>query len=238
MSHVFAHRGSSGTYPENTMLAFKKAEKTGCYGLEFDVHMTKDREVVVIHDETVNRTTNGRGAIKDLTLDEIKKLYIKSGWLRKEKIPSLDEVLEWAKSNEMLINIELKNDKIFYEGLEELVVQKVANHQLQDRIIYSTFNHESVKILKKITSCEVAALYSRKGINPVLLAQSLNADAIHANFRVMTPQLMRDCQQHGIPVRLYTLNKPALIQKWLNEGLSGVITDYPELAQKLKDKKE
>ncbi|TFE03182.1 glycerophosphodiester phosphodiesterase [Jeotgalibacillus salarius] len=237
MSNIFAHRGSSGKYPENTMLAFKKAEKTGCYGIELDVQMSKDRECFVIHDETVNRTTNGRGYIKDKTLKEIKKFSIKSGWLKKERIPLLDEVLEWAQHNSLIINIELKNDKIRYEGMEELVVQKVAKFNLEERVIFSTFNLQSVRKLKELTNSEVAALYSKKGTNPLLLAQSTGADAIHANQRVMTEKLMKDCQQNGVPVRLYTLNKPVAIEKWIQAGLNGVITDYPELAEQLKKKR-
>ncbi|MFB1080722.1 glycerophosphodiester phosphodiesterase [Jeotgalibacillus sp. JSM ZJ347] len=238
MTKVFAHRGSSLKYPENTMLAFKKAEKTGCYGIELDVHMSKDGYLFVIHDETVNRTTNGRGYIKDLTKKELKKLSIKRKWLGNEKIPLLDEVLEWAGNTRLVINIEIKNDKIQYEGIEKAVVQKVAEYGLDQRVVYSTFNHESVKILKRITSSEVAALYSKKGINPVLLAGSTGADAIHANHRVMTEQLMKDCQHHHIPVRLYTLNKPVLIEKWIDAGLAGVITDNPELAEKILKEKQ
>ncbi|WP_404403702.1 glycerophosphodiester phosphodiesterase [Jeotgalibacillus malaysiensis] len=238
MSKVFAHRGSSLNYPENTMLAFKKAEKTGCYGIELDLHMSRDGYLVVIHDETVNRTTNGRGYVKDLTKKELKKLSIKRKWFKNEKIPILDEVLEWAAKTDLIINIELKNDKIYYEGQEEAVVQKVAEYGLEDRVIYSTFNHVSVKKLKKVTTSEVAALFSKKGINPLLLVRSTRADAIHANHRVMTESLMKDCQQNGIPVRLYTLNKPAIISKWINAGLAGVITDNPELAEKILKEKQ
>ncbi|WP_322421101.1 glycerophosphodiester phosphodiesterase [Jeotgalibacillus haloalkalitolerans] len=238
MSKVFAHRGSSLKYPENTMLAFKKAEKSGCYGIELDIHMSKDGYLVVIHDETVNRTTNGRGYVKDLTKKDLKKLSIKRKWFKNEKIPLLEEVLEWAVQTDLVINIELKNDKVAYEGMEEAIVQKVADFGLEDRVIYSTFNHQSVKKLKKITSSEVAALYSKKGTNPLLLIKSTGADAIHANFRVMTESLMRDCQHYGIPVRLYTLNKPAVISKWINAGLAGVITDDPDLAEKIRKEKQ
>ncbi|AJD91402.1 hypothetical protein JMA_20850 [Jeotgalibacillus malaysiensis] len=238
MSKVFAHRGSSIKYPENTMLAFKKAEKTGCYGIELDLHMSRDGYQIVIHDETVNRTTNGRGYIKDLTLRELKKFSIKRKWYRNEKIPTLDDVLEWAMTTNLIINIELKNDKIYYEGQEEAVVQKVAEYGLGDRVIYSTFNHKSVKKLKQLTDSEVAALYSKKGTNPLLLVKSTGADAIHANHRVMTESLMKDCQQHGIPVRLYTLNKPPLIKKWIDAGLAGVITDDPELAENILKEKQ
>lgn len=238
MSKVFAHRGSSLNYPENTMLAFKKAEKTGCYGIELDLHMSKDGYLVVIHDETVNRTTNGRGYVKDLTKKELKKLSIKRKWFKNEKIPILDEVLEWASKTDLIINIELKNDKIYYEGQEEAVVQKVAEYGLENRVIYSTFNHVSVKKLKQVTASEVAALYSKKGTNPLLLVRSTGADAIHANHRVMTESLMKDCQQHGIPVRLYTLNKPSIISKWIRADLAGIITDDPELAEKILKEKQ
>ncbi|MGD7045538.1 glycerophosphodiester phosphodiesterase [Jeotgalibacillus proteolyticus] len=239
MSQIFAHRGASGLYPENTMKAFKEAEKSGCDGIELDVQRTKDGHLVVIHDETVNRTTNGKGIVASLTLKQIRALdasYNKKKWFSNNKVPTLDEVLDWLGGNPLLCNIELKNDKVDYKGMEEEVLQKVAEYNLDDRIIYSSFNLQSIIRLRELdASVSIAPIYSKKGVNPSLLASSLSANAIHANHRVMTPALMDACQRMNIPVRLYTLNDPAKLKMWIGAGLGGVITDFPDRAVKVRE---
>ena len=108
---VYAHRGYSGKYPENTMLAFKEAEKTGCYGIELDVQLTKDGEVVIIHDERVDRTTDGTGWVRDFTLKELKKLNAAAAWNGKygfEPIPTMEEYCQWVKDTNLVTNIEIK----------------------------------------------------------------------------------------------------------------------------------
>ena len=239
MTQIFAHRGSSGIYPENTMKAFKEAYKSGCDGIELDVQRTKDGELVVIHDETVNRTTNGKGKVALMTLKEIRALnasYNKKRWFTHPKIPTLDEVFEWLQKNELICNVELKNDKIRYEGMEEEVLQKIAEYNLHPRIVISSFNHQSVLLMHELDpTIKIAPIYSKKGVNPLLLASSTNASAIHANVHVMTTALMDSCQRMKIPVRLYTLNQEAKIKKWMTAGVSGVITDYPERAFKIRN---
>lgn len=109
MTQIFAHRGYSAAYAENTMSAFIAAEKAGADGLELDVQLTKDDEVVVIHDEKVDRTTSGNGFVKNLTFKEIRKFNANKKSVKKEPIPSLIEVLEWMQTNQLICNIELKN---------------------------------------------------------------------------------------------------------------------------------
>ncbi|WP_167578575.1 glycerophosphodiester phosphodiesterase [Jeotgalibacillus proteolyticus] len=238
MTQIFAHRGASGIHPENTMKAFKEAYKAGCDGIELDVQRTKDGVLVVIHDETVNRTTNGKGMVGKLTYKEIRSLnagYNKRKWFTHDKVPTLDEVFEWLKGNNLLCNVELKTDKVKYPGLEEDVLQKIAQYSLSDRMILSSFNLQTLMRLHELgTSIPKAAIYSKKGVNPSLLAQTTNASAIHANHRVMTPALMESCQRMNIQVRLYTLNQPAKLKEWMEAGLAGVITDYPDRAFKVR----
>ena len=119
---VFAHRGFSGKYPENTMLAFKKAEEVGCYGIELDVQLTKDDEIVIMHDETIDRTTSGTGNIRDYTYQELCLVdcYGKfEGKYDFQRIPTLREYLTWVKDTGLVTNIELKNSVYYYEHLEE-----------------------------------------------------------------------------------------------------------------------
>src|SRR5690625_4151804 len=129
MTKIFAHRGSSGTHPENTMAAFKEAVKVGVDGIEIDVHYTKDDKLAVIHDDTVDRTTNGTGPVRGHTLEELQDLDAGSWFSKKwkhERIPSLQEVLKWMMDHpHLVLNIELKYVGLDYVGFEEKVIQEV-----------------------------------------------------------------------------------------------------------------
>src|SRR3954447_7356809 len=119
MTQIFAHRGYSASFAENTMGAFTEAEKAGADGIELDVQLTKDGELVVIHDEKVDRTTSGNGFVKDFLFKDLRKLNANKKSTRKEPIPALTEVFEWLTSNKLLCNIELKNAFFPYKGMEE-----------------------------------------------------------------------------------------------------------------------
>ena len=145
MTKIFAHRGSKGTHPENTLASFKEAVRVGSDGIELDVHLTKDGHLVVIHDETVDRTTNGTGEIRSLTLAEIKELDAGSWFHNKyagEKIPTLEEVLllltELGFNGQL--NIELKTDVIQYKGLVEKCLALQSAKDWPFAIVYSSFN--------------------------------------------------------------------------------------------------
>ena len=143
----FAHRGFSGKYPENTMLAFRKALECGADGIEMDVQLTKDGELVVIHDERVDRTTNGTGYVRDYTLDELRKLdasYIYSDEVGFQTIPTFDEYCQWVSGTPLVTNIELKTGVYPYPGIEDKVWPVLQRYHLEEKVIISSFNHESV----------------------------------------------------------------------------------------------
>lgn len=161
--NIWAHRGSSMMNPENTLLAFRKAaELEGITGIEFDVQLTKDGEIVVIHDEKVDRTTDGTGNVRDYTLNELKQLTI-SGDGEVHSIPTLRETFEmlapYCKNKGLRLNIELKNSIIRYEGMEQKVIDMVSEFNLEDYVVYSSFNHDSIGFVKQIKAdAEVAYL--------------------------------------------------------------------------------
>ena len=133
---VFAHRGYSGKYPENTMLAFREAEKVGADGIELDVQLTKDGQIVIIHDETLNRTTNGKGYVKDYTLAELKALdasVIKGTEFSPQRIPTLEEYCDWVKGTGLVTNVELKSSIVYYPELEEKTAEMIKAFGLEDR---------------------------------------------------------------------------------------------------------
>ena len=128
---LFAHRGYSAKYPENTMISFRSAVKYPVDGIELDVHMTKDGHIVVIHDEKVNRTTNGKGYVKDMTLEEIKELDAGSKFnplFKGEKIPLLEEVMQLIEGTNLKLNIELKSDVFPYYGMDMEVLKLVEKY--------------------------------------------------------------------------------------------------------------
>lgn len=160
---IWAHRGCSMMNPENTLLAFKKAaELEGITGIEFDVQLTKDNEIVVIHDERVDRTTDGTGYVQEYTLNKLKQLSI-AGDDEIHRIPTLRETFEllapYCKGKGLRLNIELKNSEIRYEGMEQKVIDMVSEFNLEDYVVYSSFNHDSIGLVKQIKAdAEVAYL--------------------------------------------------------------------------------
>ena len=130
--NVFAHRGYSGAYPENTMLAFEKALECGCYGIELDVQLTKDGEVVVIHDETVDRTTDKTGRVWDYTLAELRTCNAGAGTAFEDQnltIPTFEEYCSWVASTPLVTNIELKTSIIYYPEIEEKTWEIIKRHK-------------------------------------------------------------------------------------------------------------
>ncbi|NRU22051.1 glycerophosphoryl diester phosphodiesterase [Clostridium beijerinckii] len=151
---IWAHRGASEYAPENTLEAFELAVAQGADGVELDVQLTKDGELVVIHDETIDRTSNGRGNVIEYTLKELKNFNFNCSnpnYVYAE-IPTLKEVYELLKPTNLIINVELKTGIIFYEGIEEKVLKLSKDMDFEDRVIYSSFNHYTIKKIKELNN--------------------------------------------------------------------------------------
>ncbi len=153
MTKNFAHRGFSAAYPENTMLAFQKAEEVGCDGIEMDLHLSADGVPVIIHDETLERTTGETGWVGDTSFAQLRRLdasYRFAGKTRENPIPALEEVLEWCKETGLRLNLELKTNVREYPGIEQKAVDLVARMGMEERVIFSSFNHYTLLRLKEI----------------------------------------------------------------------------------------
>lgn len=150
---IWAHRGCSQRYPENTLTAFRKAAALpGLEGIELDVQLTKDRQMVICHDERVDRTTDGTGFVKDFTLEELQQLHIDAGQ-EQEHIPTIDEVfdlLEPAMRTGLRMNIEFKNSVFRYEGMEQMVIGFVRDRELEQQIVYSSFYTKSLALVHEL----------------------------------------------------------------------------------------
>ncbi|WP_136606465.1 glycerophosphodiester phosphodiesterase [Paenibacillus dokdonensis] len=228
----FAHRGSSKICPENTMAAFKKALEQGATGIETDVQLTKDGQMVLIHDETLERTTSGTGWVKDHTLHELKDLDAGSKFdpaFQDEQIPLLDELLELVKDSGTIINIELKNGVILYEGLEQKVIERVRDFKMSDRVIISSFNHYSLFLCKKLApEIRTGILYMEGLYEPWEYAKTLQADALHAYHYAVLPEFVAGAKAAGKAYHPFTVNDVKEMQRLLQAGVDGIITDYPD----------
>jgi glycerophosphoryl diester phosphodiesterase len=237
MVQVFAHRGAAGTYPENTMISFKKAKRLGANGLELDVQLTKDDQLVVIHDETLDRTTDGRGFVHNYTYDELKRYNANYKFGDKVEfctIPLLEDVLKWCESNSLKINIELKNSFIPYYGMEEELISLIRKYRFGKRVILSSFNDESLIKCKQLApNIETAILYNNRIMHPWHYAEHIGASAIHPSYRLVDRYIVGECKKRKIAVRPYTINNVLLMKQMIEDGCDALITDYPERAVSL-----
>lgn len=229
-----AHRGFSGEYPENTMRAFIEGVKAGCDGIETDVHLTKDGILVICHDETIDRTTNGNGYINNYTYDELSNFDagIRYGEdFIGEKIPTLDNLFEFVKDKGLLINIELKNNIINYKGMEEKVIEKIYEYDLSNNVILSSFNHQSMVRVKEIDSNIKTGLLYMSGIYKVHeYAKKCKADAIHPIYlSVLDEEVVNEIHNEGISINTWTVDNDTDMKKLMNLGIDGIITNYPNI---------
>ncbi|WP_099351882.1 glycerophosphodiester phosphodiesterase [Fredinandcohnia onubensis] len=233
---IFGHRGSAGTHPENTMISFKEAARVGADGIELDIQMTKDGVIVVIHDETVKRTTNGKhkGWVKDYTLKQIKKMDVSYKFKDKYgicEIPTLEEVFDWAKSNQLLINVEFKTGLVSYKDIEEKTLKMIGDYGIENRIVLSSFNHYSLVKCRRISSTiDLAILYMEGLYEPWDYAKRLKTNGIHPYHQTINKEIVEESKLNGIAVRPFTINDEKKMKQFIDFGCSAIITDYPKKA--------
>lgn len=236
---IIAHRGASKQAPENTVAAFQKALELGAGGIELDVHLSADGCLVVTHDETLERTSNGKGLVRDKTLEELKALDFGSWFsheFRDERIPTLEEVLWLICGWDGLLNIEIKNGPVFYPGIEKAVADAVAKYNRTNRTIISSFNHYSlVEIRKYNPEIKTAPLYMAGLYEPWEYARRMGATAIHPLFYNIVPEIMTGCKQSNIMVNPFTVDNPDHIKAMIAAGVDGIITNVPDIALKIVD---
>lgn len=228
----FAHRGASGVCPENTMGAFRRALELGATGIETDVQMTKDGKLILIHDETVLRTTGEQGFVKDYTFEEIQKLDAGSWFseeFRGERLPALEELLELTKDRGTIVNIELKNGSIQYPELEEKVIASIRSFGMEDRVVISSFNHYSLVKCKSIApEIRTGILYVEGLYKAWEYGQSVGADALHALKYAVLPEWVEEAKACGIVYHPWTVNEPEEMKRLIAAKVAGIITDYPD----------
>lgn len=235
---IFAHRGASMLAPENTMDSFELAYQMGAEGIETDVHLTKDKVPILIHDETINRTTNGYGYVKDYTFAQLQSLDAGSWFAKKysgASLISLEEFLLWAKPKPFYLNIELKNNKIDYKHLETIVYEMLNHFEILDRTIISTFNAKSLQRMKKLNQqVDKALLTSKNYKNLIKRAIELDVNAVHIKYSTLKTKLVERANQEDIAIRVYTVNKPIKMIRCFARGCHGIFTDIPDRGLKYR----
>ena len=240
---VWAHRGASGYAPENTMEAYILAHQYGADGIELDVQLSKDGEIVVIHDEKIDRTSNGRGLVRDYTLRQLRSFnynktkpeHFQAG------IPTLEEVLLYIRDKTgMTVNIELKTGVFSYPGIEEKTVELVHTLGMEERIIYSSFNHYSIMKVRQIDAqAKVGLLYSEGFIDVPGYASKLGVNALHPSWRnLQYPDYLEDCRRYHLDLNVWTVNREDLMLQMCQAGVHAIITNYPDKAVRVRDEYE
>ena len=245
--NIIAHRGANQYAPQNTIPAFQKALELGADGLETDVHVTLDGELVLCHDYTVDKTSDGQGFISKMTFSELRSLDFGAVFSEKFKgttLPSLDEFLELSKSGLLrIMNIELKSPKEIGSDIVRKTLRKVSQYGIMDKLLISSFDTALLSEVKKAEpSCKTALLYPsmRQFVpyylhTPIRLAQKLGVDAVHPHYTHISAAVVRAFHELGIRVNPWTVNTPAQIRKMLRCGVDGIITDRPDTALQIAD---
>lgn len=237
---LWAHRGCSQRYPENTLLAFEKAAQiNGLTGIELDIQLTKDGELVVIHDERVERTTEGIGYVREYSIAEIKRLHIYADSGPSQFIPTMDEVFDLLEPRIKMglrINVELKNSIYSYDGMEEKIVELVHRRGFQDQIVYSSFSARSLEKLKELDkNAELGILDTKASDCLYKIKGGCGAKALHPFWKgidLMARQLEGYCVRAWMGGHLYP-EKPTGTKLDFApleaQGITDIILNEPEI---------
>ncbi|MFC4775898.1 glycerophosphodiester phosphodiesterase [Paenibacillus sp. GCM10023252] len=235
----YAHRGASGYCPENTLAAFRKAIELGATGMETDVQMTKDGVLVLIHDESLQRTAGDPRLVKDVTHEQLQQLDAGSwysGACTDERVPTLQSLLQLAAQHNITLNLELKNGLTPYPGLEQAVIAMVREYDWTGRTIISSFNHYSLAECKRLApDIRTGVLYMEGLYEPWEYAKRLGANALHAAHYAVLPEWVAAAKEQGMIYNPFTVNDVKEMERLLDAGVAGIITDYPDrLAELLR----
>jgi glycerophosphoryl diester phosphodiesterase len=221
---IIGHRGAKGHAPENTLISFQKALDLGVDGMELDVHLSADNQIIVIHDETVNRTTNGDGFVNQLSLQELKALRIADI----HQIPTLVEVLDLI-DRKIVLNIELKGKhtaKPVLALIEKYMTTKNWNY---NSFLISSFDWNLLQEMHQLNPKIALGVLTATDVDLAIgFAQSIKAKSIHPYFHLLNQENTLLMQQKGFQVFPWTVNEPEDIQKIKSYTVNGIITDFPD----------
>ena len=229
---VFGHRGAQAYAPPNTLPAFQLAVEQGAHGSELDVHRSKDGHPVVIHDFSVDATTDGSGHVADLTLAELKALDA-GGWYAPGyagvTIPTLDEVFE-AVGKHLFINIEIKSNTQETDGVEQVVAECIRRHAMEERVIVSAFNPLALRRFRDLMpDVPIGFLYAKDSPDSAhALIADFAVEALHPEDILINPLLVEKAHNAGQRVNAWTVNDVEQARQLVEMGVDCIITDAPD----------
>lgn len=240
-TYIYAHRGACGYAPENTLEAFALAAEMKADGVELDVYFSKDRQVVVIHDDKIDRVSNGQGKVKDYTLEELRAFDFGFAFYKGErrgiKIPTLDEVYDLLAPTGMTVNVEIKSaDPEICSACHEIA----KKYGMEKKVIYSSFDHFQIAKMKEIVPDSfIAPLYSFNMLKPWDYCVAISAKAAHPACAQIqrVPNYVERCHELGVRVHAWTANDEKIISFLVDKGCDAIITNYPDIAIKVRDEK-
>lgn len=223
---VIGHRGAAGYAPENTMSSFRKGKQLGADWLECDVHLSADGHLIVIHDETVDRTTDGTGAVRDLRIEGLRALRVAD----RDRVPTLDELLEWVGNFQSLgLVIEIKNGPYFYAGIEDAVQKAIERHGMEGRSMVVSFDHVCLRALRRLgPKLRTGILYYGRLADPVAAANAVGADAIWPGLALLDEDTVGLAHGAGLGAFTWTANTTEAFARALASGVDGIVTDFPD----------
>lgn len=238
---IFAHRGASAHAPENTLAAFCLAIEHGAEAIELDAKLSADGEVMVIHDPTVDRTTNAKGAVNAFSAEELQQLDAGSHFsaaYQGEPVPTLDQVLAEV-GKQVFINIELTNYTSPRDELPEKVAALVKKHRLEEWVLFSSFNPFNLRrVVKILPQCPLAVL-ALPGASGLLMrswvGRRFAPHILHPYLSDTHQALIEREHKHGRRVHVWTVNNPQDMRRLFGEGVDGIFTDDPHLARQIRD---
>jgi len=239
-----AHRGGALLWAENSLLAFRNALALGADFLELDVHLTRDGEVVVIHDATLDRTTTGTGPVRERTLAELSAVRLKDrgGAVLDEGIPALDQVVALAVAGKRQMLLEIKTDerKQRYPQIEEKVFAVLDRHRFTPFTVVMAFEGATWRRLRQVRpDARVAALYSARMLPAAAVAAEIDAlrqagvSFVGLDQAIVTAEVAKQARLAGLTLGVWTVNERAAIARFIEQGVGVVITDRPDLAKEL-----
>jgi glycerophosphoryl diester phosphodiesterase len=231
MSLNFAHRGFSARYPENTLLAFRQAQAAGCDGIELDVHLSRDGTPVIIHDEDTLRTTGVQGKVGEMSCSDLRRLDAGQG----EPVPSLEEYLDWVAPFSLCTNIELKNDRVSYAGLEEKVLELVRRRKLEQRIIFSSFNHDSIIKCKTLApDIPCGFLIEQAVADPCAYLRRYGVEYFHPACALLDGPFGEAAFRDEVALHVWTVDDRDGINDLLHRQVRGIITNDPAFLNEVR----
>jgi glycerophosphoryl diester phosphodiesterase len=227
---VIAHRGASGHAPENTLAAFKRAVALGASFIETDLQLSRDARFVAMHDETVNRTTNGQGKVSDLTLAELRGLDAGS-WFGSEfsgeRIPTLEEILEFSKRHDAVFYLELKPTGSW--GGEHALVGALRQTGEIARTVVISFDARILEALRRIEpTLMTGLLFDGQLDQPLERAVEIGARQLAVRGDLVTPALIAQARSKDLQIVCWTVNQPAHMRMLIEAGVGGIMSDYPD----------